>query len=346
MIVRTSRRACCPGLALLVGLFLATSTAPTLAQAKKPADAAKSSPVKDLMQQAIEAANEGKFAAAMTKVDAAIKLDPKDRQPVFMLSVFASLAADQAKATPEKLACLKRSAAAYGQLRKMDGPMTPEEESFDERSHLDEARTLALEGKPKPALDALVKLVGKGYDDLDSIDDQPDLQTVRALPDFRAQIDQALAVGVKTMMAATKSFPFDFTLKDVDGKPLKLADARGKVTIVDVWGTWCPPCKKEIPHFVALDAKYGAKGLKIVGINCNEEGSPAEVKKTINDFKAETKIKYPCVLNDDSIEAKIPDFQGYPTTLFLDKNGKVRLVLVGYTPMARLEAIVGTLLAE
>jgi thioredoxin-related protein len=59
-------------------------------------------------------------------------------------------------------------------------------------------------------------------------------------------------------------------------------------------------------------------------------------------------MTYRCVINneDDRTEGKIPGFQGYPTTLFLDRTGKVRLTLVGYTPKAKLEAIITTLLAE
>ncbi len=88
------------------------------------------------------------------------------------------------------------------------------------------------------------------------------------------------------------------------------------------------------------------KGLEIVGINCNEQGTRDEVKKTIKDFAKENKIPYKCVLNDEKTEEKIPGFQGYPTTLFLDRSGKVRMMLVGYTPKAKLEAIVTTLLAD
>ena len=307
---------------------------------------APQSPAQDLMRQAIKAASDEKFEVAVAKLEEAIQLDPKDRQPLFILSVYASLGADKAKSKPAKVAMLRRSTAAFAKLGATFPPLTPEEEGFADRSKLDEARILALEGKAQPALDAVLKLVGQGYEDLDAIKDQADLQPVRDLPDFGSRLDQAVKAGIKATIAATKSFPFDFNLKDVDGKAVKLADFRGKVTIVDIWGTWCPPCRLEIPHFVDLLGKYEAKGLGIVGINCNEEGSPAEVKKTINDFKAETKIKYPCVLNDDTTEAKIPGFQGYPTTLFLDRAGKVRLVLVGYTPLSRLEAIVTTLLAE
>ena len=143
-----------------------------------------------------------------------------------------------------------------------------------------------------------------------------------------------------------KSFPFDFELKDTDDKTVTLADYKGKVTIVNVWGTWCPPCRKEIPHFVDLYKEFKDKGLEIVGINCNEQGSRDQVKKKIKDFAKENKIEYKCVLNDEKTEDKIPGFQGYPTTLFLDRTGKVRLMLVGYTPKAKLEAIITTLLAE
>jgi len=331
-----------PGLALLLVCWLLAHTTAT-AQVEKVAPPAT---VKDLIAQGIKAANEEKFDVAVSALEEAATLDPKDRQPLYILSVFTNLAADKAKTSAEKVALLRRSTAAFGKLRDTFKPLSLEEEDFADRSKLDEVRILAIDGKPKPALDAVVQLVGQGYQDLDAIAEQADLQPVRDLPDFRSRMNQALGPLIKESIAATKSFPFDFNLKDVDGKAVKLADSKGKVTIVDVWGTWCPPCRKEIPHFVDLAARYEAKGLRIVGINCNEEGSPAEVKKTINDFKAETKIKYPCVLNDDTTEGKIPGFQGYPTTLFLDRAGKVRLVLVGYTPLSRLEAIVTTLLAE
>jgi thioredoxin-related protein len=60
----------------------------------------------------------------------------------------------------------------------------------------------------------------------------------------------------------------------------------------------------------------------------------------------ENKVPYECVLGDPKTQAKIPDFEGYPTTLFIDKAGKVRLKVVGYHPMAQLEALVKQLMSE
>ena len=67
---------------------------------------------------------------------------------------------------------------------------------------------------------------------------------------------------------------------------MKLADTKGKVTIVDIWGTWCPPCRMEIPHFIALRDNYKDKGVEIIGIN-KEREPPAKIKATIEEFAKE-----------------------------------------------------------
>lgn len=347
MTARTPTRAFFPRLALLGGLILAGPSG--LACAQPPPDnppKAAPSPTEELIRKAIEASGREDLDEANKQVDAALKLSPDDRQALFLSTVFATMGVDKAKTPARKLALLRRSTASYNRLVERHKPLQPQEEGLSEMIALNDARMLAIEGKTEPALRAITQLVAGGYANFEAIDETPDFQAVRALPDFKAKLDQASAAGIKTALEQAKPFAFDFTLKDVDGKTVKLANVKGQVTIVDVWGTWCPPCREEIPHFVALLDRYEAKGLKVVGINCNEEGSPAEIKKTINDFKVANKMKYPCVLNDDTTEEKIPDFKGYPTTLFLDRSGKVRLVLVGYTPLSRLEAIVTTLLAE
>ena len=336
-----------PRLALLAGAVLAEPVGLACAQ-QPPANPPKpaASPTEELLRKAIEASGKEDLDEANKQIDAALKLSPDDRQVLFLSTIFATMGVDKAPTAARKVTLLRRSTASYHRLAERHKPLQPQEEGLSEMIALNDARILAIEGKTEPALRAIAQLVAGGYANFEAIDEIDDFKAVRALPDYQAKLDQASVTGIKMALKEARPFSFDFTLKDVDGKPVKLADVRGQVTIVDVWGTWCPPCREEIPHFVALLDKYEAKGLKIVGVNCNEEGSPAEVKKTINDFKTANKMKYPCLLNDDTTEEKIPDFKGYPTTLFLDRAGKVRLVLVGYTPMSRLEAIVTTLLAE
>src|SRR5215510_13499817 len=66
----------------------------------------------------------------------------------------------------------------------------------------------------------------------------------------------------------------DFTLKDLDGKELSLAQYRGKVVLVDFWATWCDPCRVEIPWLIEMQDKYGPKGFTVLGIAMDEDGKP------------------------------------------------------------------------
>ena len=142
-------------------------------------------------------------------------------------------------------------------------------------------------------------------------------------------------------------FTFDFSVTDVTGKSISLSELQGKVVIVDIWGTWCPPCRMEIPSFVKLQQIYGSQGLQIIGLNYEEPSAPEEVQRqTVVDLIEELGINYPCALGTESIQAQIPSFEGYPTTIFIDKTGKVRAKVVGMHSFSELESQVKELLAE
>ena len=124
-----------------------------------------------------------------------------------------------------------------------------------------------------------------------------------------------------------------------------MASSKGKVLIVDIWGTWCPPCREEIPHFIALYKQYGSQGLEIVGLN-KENGSVEAQAQKVREFRDKFGIPYRCAIITERIMAQIPDFDGFPTTLFFDKRGKLRLMYVGYHEARELQAAVENLLAE
>ena len=156
----------------------------------------------------------------------------------------------------------------------------------------------------------------------------------------------AKAVEWARQRLSGETFSFTFDLPDPDGNRVKLEDYQGKVLIVDFWGTWCPPCREEVPHFIKLHEKYKDQGLEIVGINHEQDGSPEEVRAAIRKGMQDLGVTYRCLVSDEKTESQVPDFESLPTTLFLDRSGKVRAKVVDAQPMGRLEAIVLELLNE
>lgn len=164
------------------------------------------------------------------------------------------------------------------------------------------------------------------------------------LPEGAPALEAARA-EVAEQLRTNPGFEFEFDLVDVSDQPLRKADFRGRVLIVDIWGTWCPPCRQEIPTFVALHERYGAKGLAIVGLS-QERGSAEAGAQTVRAFRKSQGIVYPCGLLTRPVLAQVPDFVGYPTTLFFDRMGNLRLRFDGYHDPAVLQGAVETLLAE
>ena len=110
---------------------------------------------------------------------------------------------------------------------------------------------------------------------------------------------------------------FDFVLKDQHNVPVKMADYKGKVVIVNFWATWCGPCKVEIPDFVKLYDEYKDKGLVIVGISIDD--SPEQLKA----FMGEYKMNYPVLQMTPEVETAWGPFYGYPTSLIVARDGSI-----------------------
>ncbi|MFO7907504.1 MAG: TlpA disulfide reductase family protein [Planctomycetota bacterium] len=211
----------------------------------------------------------------------------------------------------------------------------------------------AADGNVDSAKAALRQAVMWGWTDTESLRADPDLASVRELPDFDAELEswlqarqQALVEEAQEDLADGQTFPFDFSVTSISDKQLELADLKGQVVIVDLWGTWCPPCLEEVPSFIKLQEQYGEEGLQIIGLNYEQGSDPAANTETVRDFVDDHGINYPCALGTEEIRAQIPQFRGFPTTLFLDRTGTVRLKLTGLHEFAYLEALALALLEE
>ena len=169
---------------------------------------------------------------------------------------------------------------------------------------------------------------------------------LKLIQELALPIRERLREEARAQMADAESFPFGFELPAVDGETtVSTEELKGKVVIVDLWGTWCPPCRKEIPHFVKLMENYG-DDLAIVGVNFENGQTEEEKRALVNGFIAENGVTYPCVLVTESLEAQVPNIEGYPTTIFIGKDGKVRLKVVGYHSYDKLDAIIRELMSE
>src|SRR5262245_12984571 len=151
---------------------------------------------------------------------------------------------------------------------------------------------------------------------------------------------------VSRLLKENEPFEFDFDLKDVDGQKLSKADLAGKVLIVDIWGTWCPPCRQEIPLFQALQLEYGERGLQVVGLNDEQTDDNADAARLVRRFRRAQGVDYPCAVITRQIKEQVPEYGSFPTTLFIDHTGKVRLKLRGAYGMPVLQTVVEALLKE
>ncbi len=131
----------------------------------------------------------------------------------------------------------------------------------------------------------------------------------------------------------------DWQLKDPEGKSVKLSDFKGKVVVLNFWATWCPPCRREIPDFIALQKQYADKGLVIIGVSMDEGG--AEVVKP---FAKKMGINYPIVLGDQKTAAAYGGIQVVPTTFVIDKTGKIAAQHEGGADRTTFEAEIKKLL--
>lgn len=122
-----------------------------------------------------------------------------------------------------------------------------------------------------------------------------------------------------------------FQLKDLAGKDVKLSDFAGKVVVMDFWGTWCPPCREELPKFQELYLKYKDNpGVAFLSMNWERPGEAATRVKLVTDFMAANKYTFPVVLDHDRVAVEAYDIPGFPTVFMIDGAGQVRYRNVGY----------------
>jgi len=141
---------------------------------------------------------------------------------------------------------------------------------------------------------------------------------------------QSCSSGPHTVKAASvkpaqerKDAP-EFTLKDADGKVVRLVDYRGKVVLLDFFATWCGPCKIEIPWFTEMERKNKDRGFAVLGVSMDDEGW-----EVVKPFLAELGVNYRVVIGNDATAQMYGGVDALPTTFLIDQSGKIAAVHVG-----------------
>lgn len=116
----------------------------------------------------------------------------------------------------------------------------------------------------------------------------------------------------------------DLVFRDADGAERRLADWRGRTVLLNLWATWCGPCRYEIPELETLHKRYASRGFEVIGVSVDEVGAEA-----VKSFVEEQKMTYPVVLDPEGKLANVLQTSMLPTSVLVDRNGKIVWKKVG-----------------
>jgi cytochrome c biogenesis protein CcmG/thiol:disulfide interchange protein DsbE len=119
----------------------------------------------------------------------------------------------------------------------------------------------------------------------------------------------------------------DFVLPALDGSSVRLSDFQGQVVLINVWATWCPPCRAEMPMLQAAYEQYANQGFTVLAVNLRE---PAP---TVTAFMREYRLTFPALLDTDGQVSTDYRSSTLPSSFFVDRQGVIRAVYRG--PMSR-----------
>jgi thiol-disulfide isomerase/thioredoxin len=143
----------------------------------------------------------------------------------------------------------------------------------------------------------------------------------------------------------------NFTLTNLKGDKVSLANYKGKAVQINFWATWCAPCKIETPWLVELEKQYAPKGFEILGVSFDDldKDDPKLLAKEKIDIAKSVQqlgISYPVLLDGDSIAKPYGDSDVYPTSYFIDRTGTVVAASFGLTSKDDLEGNIRKALGE
>lgn len=121
----------------------------------------------------------------------------------------------------------------------------------------------------------------------------------------------------------------ELVLEDLDGQMVQLSDYRGRPVLINFWASWCAPCREEMPELQKVFAAQGDDGLMILAVNTTFQDRIADVERMREDLG----LTFPILLDRDGKAAAVYRASAWPTSVFVDRQGRIHLVQIG--PMTR-----------
>ena len=141
---------------------------------------------------------------------------------------------------------------------------------------------------------------------------------------FVLLLSGCLLFSASAWSAAVSAPAPDFTLKQLDGKNLKLSELAGNVVLINFWASWCGPCVKEMPLLNKIHNKYNPLGFTVLGVNVEQNSDNAR------DFLAGNGVDFPILLDSKNQVTQQYEVIAMPTTVLVDRDGKIRFIHKGY----------------
>jgi len=160
----------------------------------------------------------------------------------------------------------------------------------------------------------------------------------------RMRLILVITLAMGGLAASGRPMAPDFTLPDLDGHQIALRHYRGQVTLVNFWATWCAPCRIEIPDLMRLQAKYGARGLVVLGI-AMDEGGKSVVAPWIGTERfvlgaARQAVNYPILIGTDAVADRFGGVVGFPMTVVVGKDGRELRRVSGPIDLGAIERVI------
>ena len=132
--------------------------------------------------------------------------------------------------------------------------------------------------------------------------------------------------------AALEDAP-NFSVKDLQGGDVSLAQYKGKVVLLNFWATWCEPCRIDIPWLIEFQNKYGARGFTVLGM-AMDEGGKKDVDPFVKDERFDVDgqklaMNYPILIGNDAVGDSFGGLLGLPTTVLISRDGKKIKTFIG-----------------